>query len=196
MLTHRRGRRERAPGEARVKARTAARRWQRWGRAIAFLAGCACAAAVCAPATADAPQEVHGVADAYAAPGVTLAWGILRGTDEATTQVVLRIVTDPQIYPTVAAVARNPFSERQQALLPATPTAGGVEVRVPRAQYADFPRTELRFYASAAALKADTPALVVFYLGVPDTTPEFASQANLDAYLAERIARAAGSAGK
>jgi hypothetical protein len=29
----------------------------------------------------------------------------------------------------------------------------------------------------------------VFYLGVPDTTPEFANGASLDAYLADRIAR-------
>ena len=165
-------------------------------KAVVLLASLVCAAAVCAPASADAPQEVHGVADAYAAPGVTLAWGVLRGTDEATTEVVLRIAADPGIYPSVAAVARNPFSEQQKALLPATPTAGGIDVRVPRAQYADFPRTELRFYGSAAALQAKTPTLVVFYLGVPDTTPEFASYTNLNAYLADRIARAAVRAGK
>ena len=66
----------------------------------------------------------------------------------------------------------------------------------PRPQYADFPRTELRFYSSGAGAE---PALVVFYLGVPDTTPEFATEANLNTYLVDRIARAraaAGSSGK
>jgi hypothetical protein len=33
----------------------------------------------------------------------------------------------------------------------------------------------------------------VFYLGVPDTTPEFADAAKLDAYLRERIAQVRGS---
>jgi hypothetical protein len=150
---------------------------------------------VCTSAAADAPGEVHGVADAYAATGVALAWGVLRGANEASTQVVVRIVADPKIYPTVAAVGTNPFSNRQQTLLPPTPTAGGLDVRVPRARYADFPRTELRFYDSATALQAGTPALTVFYLGVPDTTPEFAAEANLDAYLADRIARARAAAG-
>jgi hypothetical protein len=159
-------------------------------KAIALLA-CFAGAAFCAPVGADAPRDAHGVGDVFAAPGVTLAWGILRGADEAATQVVVRIVADPQVYPTVSAVAKNPFSDRQQALLPATPTAGGVEIRVPRAQYADFPRTELRLYGPTA----DAPALVVFYLGVPDTTPEFATEAKLKAYLADRVARASTPGG-
>jgi hypothetical protein len=144
-------------------------------------------AVVSSSSIADTPREVHGIADAYAGPGMALAWGILRGADEASTQVVVRIITDPKVYPAVAAVGKNPFSGEQRALLPSTPTAGAVDVRVPRAQYADFPRTELRFYGSSAT---GDPTLVVFYLGVPDTTPEFATEANLNAYLADRIARA------
>ena len=177
-----------------MTARQAARHGDACARAILRLVFCACAVAS-ASAAADPPREVHGVADAYVVPGMALAWGILRGADEASTQVVMRIVADPQIYSTVAAIAKNPFSDRQQALLPATPTAGIVDVRVPRSQYADFPRTELRFYGSPAALQAGAPALVVFYLGVPDTTPEFATEANLNAYLVDRIARARAAAG-
>jgi hypothetical protein len=155
---------------------------------------------VCTSAAAAAPAEVHGAADVYAAPGVALAWGVLRGGNDASTQVVVRIVTDPKIYPTVAAVGTNPFSNRQQTLLPPTQTAGGIDVRGPRARYADFPRTELRFYGSVAALQVGTPVLTVFYLGVPDTTPEFTAEADLDADLDNRIARARaaanGNAGK
>jgi hypothetical protein len=61
---------------------------------------------------------------------------------------------------------------------------------VPRSQYADFPRSEVRLYASPAAARANTPSLVVFYLGVPDTTPEFTSEEALHAYFADQIARA------
>jgi hypothetical protein len=166
-----------------------AARWRKAARMLVLLA-CWLGAAALTPAMADAPREVHGVADAYAAPGVALAWAVLRGADEATTKVVLRIVADPKVYPIVAAVARNPFSEEERALLPATSTAGAVELRIARPWYADFPRTELRFYAPAAALAANAPALTVFYLGVPDTTPEFAAEAALQAYLMDRIARA------
>ena len=41
----------------------------------------------------------------------------------------------------------------------------------------------------AAVAGAMVPIMVVFYLGVPDTTPEFADAAKLDAYLADRIGR-------
>jgi hypothetical protein len=57
-------------------------------------------------------------------------------------------------------------------------------VRIPRGSFADFPRTEWQFLGSGKE-----PRLTVFYLGVPDTTPEFADEARLDAYLEERLAK-------
>ena len=141
----------------------------------------------CSPTFAEEPREVHGSSDAYSAQGVTLAWGILRGGDEASTQVVLRVVADPHVYATIAVAGKNPFSGQERVLQPATATSAGIDVRVPRPQYADFPRTEVRFYAAASAT---APALVVYYLGVPDTTPEFLDATRLDAYLTDRIARA------
>jgi hypothetical protein len=153
------------------------------------------AAAICTSSFADAPGEVHGSGDAYAASGVTLAWGILHGADESSTQVVIRVAADPQRYPMISAVGKNPFGGQERVLLAATATADSLEVRVPRSQFADFPRTELRFYSGAAAAASQTPALIVYYLGVPDTTPELADERKLDAYLGDRITRARAAAG-
>jgi len=145
----------------------------------------ACVAA--APAWgAEAPQEIHGVADAYAGQGVAMAWAVLRGKDEAATTVVVRIAADPALYPRVAATGRNPFSQRAEPILPPTMHTGSIDLIVSRARFADLPRTELRFYGSAPD---DAPRLTVYFLGVPDTTPEFASEATLSTYLADRIAR-------
>jgi hypothetical protein len=160
----------------------------------------ACLTLACAAVTralaADPQPEIHGMADAYAGEGVVLAWAILRGANEAATVVVVRIVAAPDRYPIVTATGSNPFSQRAEPLLRATPSAGRVDLRVARAHFADFPRTELRFYESVAAAQSDTPRLVVYYLGVPDTTPEFATEANLEAYLADRIARVRGAGSK
>ena len=142
---------------------------------------------------ADTPGEVHGSGEAYAASGLKLAWGVLRGADEASTRVVLRIVADPSIYPAVAVVARNPFNGQALTLLKPAPTSGPLTVRVPRSQYSDFPRTEVRLYDSAAGAERDAPASIVFYVGVPDTTPEFPNEAALEAYLADRIARSSSA---
>jgi hypothetical protein len=153
---------------------------------------CACVvAAIALPARAtDVARELHGMSDAFAVPGVTLAWGVLRGLDDATTVVVIRIVANPADFAAVAVTGVDPFTQRSIPLLPWTPISGRIELRVPRAHFAEFPRTDFRFDPAMPASRSDTPALVVYFLGVPDTTPEFAAEAALDAYLTDRLARA------
>src|SRR5262249_42746225 len=174
-----RGSRCAAAGRRRMRLRTV------------LLLGCAAFAhnGIAPAAAAEPPREVHGSADAYGSDGLKLIWAVLRGPNEAATVVVLRIAADPQRYPMVAVVGRNPFSQQAKPLLDAKATADGVELRVARSHFADFPRTELRFYGSAAAAQADAPQLVVYFLGVPDTTPEFASEDRLRAYVSDRSAR-------
>jgi hypothetical protein len=143
---------------------------------------------------AEAPREVHGMADAFAATGVAIAWGVVRGASETAT-VAIRVVTDTALYPWVAVEGGDPFTQRQHPLLRSTSSAGLIDVRSPRTHFADFPRTELRFYDSAADARSGMPKLVVFYLGVPDTTPEFATEDKLDAYLTDRIGHLRGDGG-
>ena len=151
---------------------------------------------VAAPAiAAETPRETHGMADAFTASGVAIAWGIVRGESEAATIVAIRVIADRASYPWLAVSGVDPFTKRQDPLLLPTSNAGVMNVRSPRAQFADFPRTELRFYDSEAQAQSDTPKLVVFYLGVPDTTPEFATEDKLDAYLNNRIAKLRGDGG-
>ena len=144
---------------------------------------------------ADGSREVHGSADVFAAPGVALAWGVLRGATEADTRIVIRIATDRNAFAAVSVIGSDPFTKGERSILPVTPTATNVDVRVPRAHFADFPRTELRLFGSANPAPDEAPKLVVFYLGVPDTAPEFPSAAALETYLAARIARARDGTG-
>lgn len=138
---------------------------------------------------ANAMREVHGASDAFGTAGAALAWGVVRGPSEAETAVVVRIVSDPALYPWLAADGRDPFTQRTEPLLVAIRNPGLTDLRSPRAHFADFPRTEFRFYDSAAAVRQDSPALIVFFLGVPDTTPEFETEEKLRSHLATAIAR-------
>jgi hypothetical protein len=167
---------------------------RRVSRALLLLAGLVLASGA-AVHGAEAPREVHGMSDAFAAPGVAMAWGVVRGGSETATVVVARIVTDPAIYPWLAVTGGDPFTHRTGPLLAATRSAGVIDVRSPRAHFADLPRTEFRLYDSATAAQQDVPALVIFFLGVPDTTPEFATEDKLQAYLGDRVARLAGASG-
>jgi len=131
-------------------------------------------------------HEVHGVADAFARPGVALAWGILRGQSEADTTVVVRVETTNPDFAFVAADGIDPFTQQRKAIQASVRASPRADLRFPRTHFADFPRTEFKFAADG---KAASPALTVYYLGVPDTTPEFATQETLGRYLDDRLAR-------
>lgn len=139
---------------------------------------------VCAQAPA---VEVHGTSDTFAGNGVAVAWGVLRGASEASTVVVLRVAADPARFTAVAADGVDPFSRERRSV--AAPRALGsfTDIRIPRERFADFPRTELRF--SKGGVNNAIESLVVYYLGVPDTTPEFAAEARLEAHLAQSLER-------
>ena len=159
----------------------------------ALALGALAAAFVAASQAAEAPLAMHGSADTFAAPGMALAWAVLRGADETTTKVVIRIVTDPAVFSDVAVAGSDPFTGERQAMLGIAPSAGSIDLKMPRAHFAAFPRTELRFYAPASPAAVRTESLLVFYLGVPDTTPEFVDEPKLDAYLSGRIAQLRGN---
>ena len=126
--------------------------------------------------------EIHGQADVFSGHGVALAWAVARGADEERTFVVVRLVTAPAIR-AISVKGQDPFTKADRNLVDRRPTTGCLDIRIPRSSFAEFPRTEWTFHGSGN----DTP-LVVFYLGVPDTTPEFADQSRLGAYLRERVA--------
>jgi hypothetical protein len=162
-------------------------------RYLCFAAGIAFALSI-GPQAAQGqypPQkEVHGSLDAFAAPGVALAWAILRGKEESSTEVVVRVDTDPSRYRTLNVVGIDPFSKVSQPLAAVASVDGTMVVRLLRSRFAELPRTEWRLYASARPGAAEVPALVVFYQGIPDTTPEFKDESELTSALARSIERA------
>ena len=139
----------------------------------------------------DDAREVHGVSDAFAQPGVSLAWGVLRGKSDADTLVVIRVETAASDYAFVAADGVDPFTQQRKPLKARTRVGGGVDIAIPRTHFADYPRTELRF----APDENGAPVLVVYYVGVPDTTPELPTHDAVAHSLADRIARARATAG-
>ncbi len=144
---------------------------------------------VCLTAAAQ-ETEVHGEDSVFAGHGVTIAWGVLRAAAEAETQVVVRVVAPGGAYTHLDVEAVDPFTQARRAVVDGLRVEAAVEVRMPRASFADFPRREIRLW------RAGRPAITVYYLGVPDTTPEFASEAGLRAYLDDAVAKARPAAGR
>ena len=86
-------------------------------------------ALLCFAALAQAAE--HGKTDVFAAPGVTLAWAVARGADEARTHIVIRVEHEGDAQ--VTATGRDPFTKADRAWSVTRPRAGRAEVRIPRA---------------------------------------------------------------
>lgn len=136
-----------------------------------------------APILAQA-ETVHGADSVFTSPGIGIAWGVLRAPTEEDTVVVARVSNPTARYAYLSVEGVNPFTGRRTAVVEGAPLGARADVKSPRAGFADFPRREFHLYATEAEWRARKPALTVYYLGVPDTTPEFTSEAALDAYLA------------
>lgn len=153
----------------------------------AWLAAALWAAALPTALQAQPLREVHGAHDAWAEPGLALAWGVLRGRDEQTTRVVLRIEADAQRHGRLSAQGRDPFGGGSIELPVQREADGAWRVDLPRSHFADHPRTELHLEPAPGQ---PGPALLVYYQGVPDTTPESSTPAQLEQSLRSRIDRA------
>jgi hypothetical protein len=128
---------------------------------------------------------VHGADSVFATPDVTIVWGVLRASASAEGEVVIRIAAAPR-FQAVSVEAVDPFSGARRAVAGVRSLAGPIDLRRPRPDFADFPRLEVRLYEVADAGAA---SLTVYYLGVPDTTPEFATEAALLRYVEDAVAR-------
>jgi len=144
-----------------------------------------------APITTLAQQTtvVHGADSIFSGSGVKLAWAVRRGTSETETSIVIRVIPADISYRFIRAEGLDPFTQDRKVFVETRPLDRQLDLIVPRAAFADHPSTELRFFASAEDAAANRPKLTVFYLGVPDTTPEFVSESEADGYL-DRILRA------
>jgi hypothetical protein len=164
---------------------------------LRVLAGLAITSLLALAATTSVGAERHGTSDAFAGDGVAIAWAMLRGASEESTFVVLRVAAEPGRYARIAADGVDPFTKERKAIVAPRALAGRIDLRIARKSFGDFPRTELAFFDDKPGA-SPTPALVVYYLGVPDTTPEFASDAALDAYQNDRLSKlsSTGTKGK
>jgi hypothetical protein len=136
--------------------------------------------------------EVHGENSSFAGHGVLMAWGILKAPDEDRSRVVVRIVTTDPTLTHVRLDGVDPFTGQRKEMQAAQPLGRGLEVVSERGTFAEFPRREFQFF-TAAARAAGRPSLTIYFLGTPDTTPEFLEETALARYLEETVVKLAAA---
>jgi hypothetical protein len=127
---------------------------------------------------------VHGADSVFADPDLGIVWGVLKDQAEERTMVVIRVSNPAGRYAHVTVDGVDPFTQRRVALVEGMPLGASADIRMPRGSFSDLPRREIHLYASGVDWRTRRPGLTVYYLGVPDTTPEFTTEAALEAYLA------------
>ncbi len=141
-------------------------------------------------------REVHGENSVFAGEWVAIAWAILKAPMEDQSQVILRIIQRGQPIAAVRIEAVDPFTQKREVVLDGQPLRDRLDVRSLRGSFADFPRREIQLYRTAADWQARRPTATIYYLGVPDTTPEFTSESALSAYLHDALTKIQSSEGR
>jgi hypothetical protein len=99
--------------------------------------------------TLAAGPEVHGEGPVFRAPGLVVAWGVLRAGSEADTEVVIRVALADARYAYVRVDAVDPFTGTRRLVERGAQTRGSVDIRSRRAMFADFPRREIHSISPA-----------------------------------------------
>ncbi len=141
---------------------------------------------------ASAATELHGADSSFRAQGITILWAILKGSSEENTFVHIRILHDAVAAPAITLFgveAVDPFSKERAWVMKGVPLRSLQTLKIVRTDFRDKTERWLHFYTDREALEKSRPALTIFYHGVPDTTPEVLSEADLEAYLAQALSR-------
>jgi hypothetical protein len=105
---------------------------------------------------------------------------------------VLRVLPEDVGLTAFAADLTDRAGQERAGLVPPSLVSGWEEIRVARGRLADRQRLELHLAQRLEDLlgRPPQPAVTVFFVGVPDTTPEVTSEAALSAYFANALNRA------
>lgn len=151
------------------------------------------AVALLAPGVVGQPVEVPGGDAVFAGRGVAILWGVIRGPDEARTRVVVWTERLDAAAPwrLLSVQAADPLTgEREWVRLGAALEVNApATVELPREAFVSKPSLRFLFYTHPGAVQRGRPGLVVFFVSIPDTVPEFASRAELEDYFRRARAR-------
>jgi hypothetical protein len=130
-------------------------------------------------------REIHGADSSFRVDSLGIVWGVLRSAQGAPVQVIIRvrIMGDfPTPYAAFAVQAVQPLSGTAEWVAQRRPLTAVNDVVSPREAFKDMTGRRLLFFRQAAGAPDQAPDLVIYYMGVPDTTPEFADAGQMENY--------------
>ena len=127
-------------------------------------------------------QALHGADGIFVSPDVAIVWAVLKAPSGDKATVWFRVVNSTRKFSHVSVDGVDPFTKQRVRVEPGVALGADARLQSDRDTFSDLPSREVHFYKSEADWKADKAAMTVYYLGVPDTTPEFSTRTALDDY--------------
>lgn len=137
-------------------------------------------------------KEYHGADSVFEVQGVAIFWAILKGPDDDHSCVYIRIIDSgvhPSPFQSYRVEAVDPFSNEKEWVTKTVEWKKETEVKASRSSFKDKPARRILFYENTADDPREKPAMTVFYMGIPDTTPEILTEPQLEDYFRKAMER-------
>ena len=127
-------------------------------------------------------ESLHGADGVFVVPEAGIVWAVLKQSSGDKATVWLRIINSARKFSHVAVDGVDPFSKKRERVEAGIKLEAEARLASDRDTFSDLPSREVHLYRTAAAMRANIPTLTVYYLGVPDTTPEFSTRSAMEEY--------------
>lgn len=130
-------------------------------------------------------QVLHGADSTFRSDGLGICWGIVKAQDTGALQVVIRIRVldaDHHRFQSFAVKAFHPFSGAAEWIAVRRPLQATNDILTPREDFKRLGGRQILFYTSAGGPEDQAPDVIVEYLGIPDTSPQFTNRDDLEHY--------------
>jgi hypothetical protein len=137
-------------------------------------------------------KEYHGADSVFEGQGVAVLWAILKGPDEDHSWVYIRMINSgvhPPLFHSYSVQAVDPFSNEKEWVVNKMGWKKDNTVKASRSSFKDKSARRILFYRDTGEDPQEKPAMTVFYMGIPDTTPELLTETQLEDYFRKAIER-------
>jgi hypothetical protein len=134
--------------------------------------------------------EFHGADSVFEREGITILWAILKGPAEESSWVYIKIINSGKTpFQIFSVEAVDPFSKEKEWVVKGEKLGEENVIKGVRSSFRDKTARRILFYRSIEAFEKENPDMTVYYLGVPDTSPEVLSEKEMENYFEKALER-------
>lgn len=127
--------------------------------------------------------EYHGADSIFAVDDIAVFWAILKGPDINTSKVYINIVPldlNKLEFTRYSVVAANVFSGEEEIIIDFQSLENENLIIQEYGSFSMMSKRRLLFYCTDDS--SDNPNMEIYYIGVPDTAPEFSAEEQIQAF--------------